>query len=193
MDITTSIEISSGEKNQLSEIFKCAPENIEKTLNIISSAAMEEYTNMILGKNSYQRGTDIREYRLFLLIKRFFTERLPNEEMVTRIFQTTTRQSRTLLRSVASKYQYELKSIINKTISGLVEDIEIVPSKKADSLFIINTNSRFFIELMNEKIANLNVTLPPIQLRLDCTSSYTIKKSAYLALSKEYGLRSKES
>lgn len=190
MDITTSITLSSDEKNQLSEIFNCSPANIETTLKTISSAAMEEYTNMILGKKSLQRGTDIREYRLFLLIKRFFTERLPNEEMVTRIFQTTSTQSRTLLRSVASKYQYELKSIINKTISGLLEEIE-VNVLKTGTLLIINTHSRFFIELMNEKIASINVILPSVQLRGDCTSSYSIKPSAYLALCKAYGLQPK--
>jgi hypothetical protein len=191
MDITTSIEISSDEKNQLSEIFNCSPANIETTLKTISSAAMEEYTGMILGKKSFTSGTEMRVYRLCLLIDRCFKKILPNEEMVSRIFQTTTTQSRALLRSVVSKYQYVLKKIINRTISKLVEDTKVLSPKKNEILLTINTNSRFFIEMMNEKIASLDVTLPSVSLRPHCSASYQIQLNTYRALCKEYGLKAK--
>jgi hypothetical protein len=190
MNITTSIALSSDEENQLTTILNCSKPNLKSTLENISSAALEEYIAMILGNKVFSSGTDMRAFRLCLLIDRCFTDTLPNEEMVSRIFQTTTTQSRALLRSVVSKYQYVLKEIINHTISKLVEDTEVTVLKTG-TLLIINTNSRFFIELMNEKIASLNVTLPSIQLRSDCTSSYSIKPSAYLALCSAYGLKPK--
>ena len=149
---------------------------------------MEEYINMILGNKVFSSGTEIHVYRLCLLIDRCFTDILPNEEMVSRIFQTTTTQSRSLLRSVVSKYQYVLKDIINKTISKLVKDTEVLKPGELETMLIINTNSRFFIELMNEKIASLDVTLDPVSLRPHCSSSYQIKHKTYWALCKEYGL-----
>jgi hypothetical protein len=152
---------------------------------------MEEYTGMILGKKSFTSGTEMRVYRLCLLIDRCFKKILPNEEMVSRIFQTTTTQSRALLRSVVSKYQYVLKKIINRTISKLVEDTKVLSPKKNEILLTINTNSRFFIEMMNEKIASLDVTLPSVSLRPHCSASYQIQLNTYRALCKEYGLKAK--
>ena len=155
-------------------------------LENISSAALEEYIMMILGNKVFTSGTEIHVYRLCLLINRCFTDILPNEEMVSRIFQTTTTQSRSLLRSVVSKYQYVLGEIIRNTISKLVEDTEVLPSSEIETMLIINTNSRFFIELMNEKIASLDVTLPSVSLRPHCSASYQIQFNTYLALCDEY-------
>ncbi|NMC29547.1 MAG: hypothetical protein GYA45_05710 [Pelolinea sp.] len=191
MDITTSIALSSDEEKQLAAILNCSTTTFKKKLEAISSAAMEEYTKMILGSKVFSSGTDMRVYRLCLLIDRCFTNILPNEEMVSRIFQTTTTQSRALLRSVVSKYQYVLKEIINRTISKLVEDTIVLSSKKTEILLVINNNSRFFIDLINEKIAGLDVTLPSLSLRPHCSASYQIQLNTYRALCKEYGLKAK--
>lgn len=191
MDITTSIALSSDEEKQLTAILNCSTTTFKKTLEAISSAAMEEYTKMILGSKVFSSGTDMRVYRLCLLIDRCFRNILPNEEMVSRIFQTTTTQSRALLRSVVSKYQYVLKEIINRTISKLVEETIVISPKKNEIFLAINNNSHFFIDLLNEKISSLDVTLPSVSLRPHCSASYQIQLNTYRALCKEYGLKAK--
>jgi hypothetical protein len=81
-----------------------------------ADAAAEEYIRMILGQRVFTRGQDIREYRLYLLVKHVFAGKLPTEQQICSLFQTTTTQSRALLRAVMSKYQYELQEAIYDTL-----------------------------------------------------------------------------
>ncbi|HEY8788095.1 MAG TPA: hypothetical protein VIM10_03025 [Actinopolymorphaceae bacterium] len=94
---------SPPERKQLAATLGCDAKDLTKTLKAYGEAASEEYVRMILGQKVFTRGTDIREYRLSLLITHVFGGRLPSEQLISALFQTTATQSRALLRAVMSK------------------------------------------------------------------------------------------
>jgi hypothetical protein len=72
----------------LAEILGSSPDQVEDKLAPYVSAAATEYIEMFLGRRVFTRGQDIREYRLFLLMRGVFG-RLPDEQEVSDLFQTT--------------------------------------------------------------------------------------------------------
>jgi len=186
MNINTSITLSQEDLKKLSTILKCSGKTFNDELEKISSAALEEYVMMVLGDEIFSSITDIQVYRLSRLILQCFKDFLPNEELVSRLFKITLSSSKSLLHAAASKYQYELENTIRRTICKLLKGVVTLLQPDETTILIINTNSRFFIELMNERIAGIDVTLPSITRRPRCTSSYEIQQDTFDALSLAY-------
>jgi hypothetical protein len=69
MDIPLTIDLSKAYKEELASILECSPEELVQQLSRFSVAAFREYITMILGQKVFSRGSDILEYRLFLLIE----------------------------------------------------------------------------------------------------------------------------
>ena len=61
---------------------------------------------------------------MFLLIKAALDNRIPDEKRVSNLFQTTRSESRGLIKSVMSKYQYDLKTSIDETLKDIVRNVE---------------------------------------------------------------------
>src|SRR6266481_3704504 len=109
MKIEIDFSLTKAEAKQLADII--GAENVEKLAQAIAPharAAIREYAQMFLGQKVYTRGSDIREFRLFLLIREAFGNKIPDEQDVCGLFQCSTNQARALIRAVMSKYQYEL-------------------------------------------------------------------------------------
>ena len=66
------VEISEEMVTTLSEIVNCDVDELNEELTKIATAATEEYIKMMLGEKVFTRGSDIREYRLYLLILKYF-------------------------------------------------------------------------------------------------------------------------
>jgi hypothetical protein len=114
--------LSDEEKTQLAGILRCQVGELDAVLASYATAALEEYTRMFIGQRAFTRGADIQEHRLFLLIKEPFENQIPDEQRVSNLFQTTATQSRSLIQSVMSKYQYELQDAINSSLTSTVQD-----------------------------------------------------------------------
>lgn len=182
--ITTSVKLEPKNQSKLSTILGCTGSAFDQKIEKISSAAIEEYLMMILGDEIFSSINDIQVYRLSRIILQCFPDLLPNEVIVSHLFKITISKSRSLLHSTVSKYQYELDEAITNTICSLVRSVSKLTLKSGQSLLTINTNSRFFIELMNEKVASLDVTLPYITRRPFLAGVYEIQQSTYDALVK---------
>jgi hypothetical protein len=110
---------TAAERTQLASVLGCSTKELDDQLKGFVDAAEEEYVRMMLGQHVYSRGQNIRVYRLCLLIKHAFGGRLPNEGEISAIFQTTTTESRSLLRAVRAKFQYELRQATHDTMSAV--------------------------------------------------------------------------
>ena len=55
--------------NELANIIGCNISELEGELEKICTASFNEYIDMFQGTKAFKRGSDILEYRLFLLIK----------------------------------------------------------------------------------------------------------------------------
>src|ERR1039458_7388469 len=109
MTISVTPHLTSVERDQLAQILACEVSELDQVLSSYGSAALEEYVRMILGQRVFTRGSDILEHRLLLLVKEAFGGRIPDEQRVSALFQLSSTGSRSLIRAVLAKYQYELR------------------------------------------------------------------------------------
>ena len=126
MDIKAQIDLTDVERDELAEILGGKPSDLAKALAPYATAALREVVSMILGQKVFTRGSDLLEYRLLLMIVHAFNGRIPNEQQVCNLFQTTTSASRSLIRAVMSKYQYQLKRVTEETLKQLIESGQVM-------------------------------------------------------------------
>lgn len=184
MPITTELNFDSTEREKLAGILQCTIDELDNKLQSYSAAALEEYCRMILGQKVFRRTQDIKEYRLFLLIQKVFGNKLPDDQEISRLFQTTPSESRSLVRSITSKYQYELQSAITNTLEEIINGAR----QNEDHTFSVTVNSSTKIQELNNIIASLDGTLPVIIKEQGTVSSYIIKASSYKTLKKYFGI-----
>lgn len=183
MPISVDLDLSNDERAQLAGIIHSDPAKLDESLAAFGAAALEEYVRMFIGQRVLTRGADIREYRLFLLIKGPFANQIPDEQRVSDLFQTTTSQSRSLIRSVMSKYQYELQEAINSSLKSTVAEA----AKEADD-WTVTINSENIVETLNRVIGSIDGSLPQIEKKRGTVSSYIVRQSSYTRLREHFGL-----
>lgn len=176
------MKLTDAEKRQLSQILDCEAAGLEDSLQAYSEAATEEYVRMILGQRVFTRGQDVREYRLYLLIRHVFGGRLPTEQKISDLFQTTTTQSRALLRAVMSKYQYELQAAIEQTLTYVLAGAHQDSETEAWSITVDSEN---VVEALNRRLAAKDGTLPQVVRAKNTITTYEIANSAYKVLTSE--------
>lgn len=188
MDITVPIELTNLDKTDLANIFDCSVDDLASTLANFGKASLEEYIRMFLGQKVYSRGSDILEYRLFLLIEHALHNKIPDEQDVCRLFQTTSSKSRSLIRAVMSKFQYELKSAIDGTLRMLIESAQ-PDTNEGDDTRIVVINSENLVDELNRIIASIDGTLPPVSKKRGTASTYQIMPSSYNQLCNRFGIQ----
>ncbi len=183
MDIPIRVDLSREEKEELASILGCSAEELVQQLSRFGVAALREYVTMILGQKVFRRGADILDYRLFLLIEEALEGQIPNEQIVSNLFQTTTTESRSIIRSVMSKYQYQLRTAIERSIKIVLES-----AKKNDEegQYVVVVNSFNLIAEMNSVVAEIDGNLPPIVKKHGGISTYLIQPSSYTRLTERY-------
>ena len=92
MTVAFDIPLTAEDRAQLAGIIACSPEELDERLSNYAKAAAAEYVEMFLGRKVFTRGSDIREYRLFLLIREVFG-RLPTEQQVSDLFRPLRRRA----------------------------------------------------------------------------------------------------
>jgi hypothetical protein len=168
--------LSPPERAQLAGTLGVAVADLPEHLEAHANAAVEEYVRMFLGQRVYTRGSDIREYRLLLLIKHALGGRIPSEAEVSRLFQTTESQSRSLIRSVMSKFQYELREEIVQTLRETLSESGR-ESDEADYEVVIDSDN--VVDELNRRIQAIDGTLPAIQKKRGTASTYVLRPSSH--------------
>lgn len=188
MEVTTTLDLSEEDQEELVHILNCDGVDLAEALTPYASAAVEELVTMFLGQKVFSRGSDIREYRLYLLIKHAFSHRIPNEQDVCRLFQSTSSGSRSLIRAVMSKYQYLLKEAIDDTLKDCLNAVEVDEGGHSLTIAIFNLN---LVEELNSVLGEIDSSLPPVQKKRGSVSTYEIKPSSYKKLCERFGLESR--
>lgn len=175
------MHLTDAERAQLAGTFECGPENLDEKLEAYGAAALEEFLTMILGQKVFTRGSDIREYRLYLLIKRVYQGVLPSEQQISAHFQLTASQSRALLRAVMSKYQYDLRGEVNETLRrALASSVE--RSDKGPRVF--TPESENVIDSLNTLLGSIDGKLPPISRVRNSVNTFEVEKESFDVLEK---------
>jgi hypothetical protein len=177
--------LTQEEFNELCFIFECGHEGLESKIAPIFLAAAKEYSLMLLGEKAYTRGSDIRELRLFLLLKTILTSNVPLESLVGKFFQTTPSASRSLIRSVFAKYQIPLREEINQVLRDTVEHAFRIQQQPQRFLTI---NSSILVEELNKILIEIDGKLPAIVRAQGSVCTYEIKLSSLRTLQERFGL-----
>jgi len=172
-------QYSDAERAQLADALGTTMEDLDARLSDFVAAAEEEYVRMILGQQVYSRGQDIKIYRLSLLIKHAFGGHLPTEGQISTLFQTTASESRSLLRAVRAKYQYELRQAINASLTAALKNASRPEGAAKWSMVCESEN---IIDALNDAIIRHDGSLPKIRKEMGTAGAYEIANSTYDAL-----------
>lgn len=185
--ISFDIELSPGDTTLLTTILNCEGSELNQKLNTIGSASFEEYIKMVLGQKVFTRGRDMLDYRLFVIIKHLFAGKIPDEQEICGLFQTTITESRSMIKSITSKYQYELKLMIAETLKKEVERIVAYDVYR----YQITKNNQFIINELNRILGNLSPMSDLIEKDSKKASLYLITEASYSKLCEHYGVNPK--
>lgn len=184
--VTSELNLSKDEREKLASILDCEVSEISSKLGCYASAALMEYVSMMLGQKVFRRGSDMLEYRLFLLITTAFENTIPDEQDVCRIFQATSNESRSLIRSVMSKFQYQLKEAITASMKEVIESAE---SPGDGESYSVTIHSISIVDSLNVILARNDGGLQPVSKKRGSVSDYVISPSSYQTLCKELNIQ----
>lgn len=185
MKIQVEIQLEQNESKQLAGIINIKPNQLDKGFESFARAAIQEYAQMFLGKKVFTRGSDMREFRLFLLIREAFGNKIPNEQKVCDLFQCSTTQARSLIRAVMSKYQYDLHDAIQATLKETVQSVQL----NGGGALTVIINSENLVDALNRDLASIDGSLPQVAKKKNTVSTYELQNSSYLKLCGHYGIQ----
>lgn len=176
METRALLKLSATEQTELARILGCREKELSARLSPFATAALREHVLMVLGQKVFSRGQDLLEHRLLLLIQYVFNNEIPNEQEVSKLFQTTATQSRALIRAVMSKYQYHLSEAIDRSIKALLEGAVWRPQKNQYALAVHSLN---LVDELNLRLAAIDANLPQVVKKKGSVSAYVINPSSY--------------
>jgi hypothetical protein len=113
------------QRNKLKTLFGAEDDaRFRDALNQVVLAALDEYRDMFLGMGLPSRASEIREFRLYYLIKRFFGGKIPDELEVARMFQLPHARARNLILYVLTRFRFNLSAEILDTLHDIIEGAE---------------------------------------------------------------------
>ena len=184
MKLNLDFDLRSQEENELRKILKKDASEWPAGLKPYAEAATLEYIRMFLGQKVFTRGSDIREYRLFLLIRTAFDGAIPDEQTVCALFQCTLSQCRGLLRAVMSKYQYELSEAITRTLKELVGRVK----KNTSGALVVTINNESIVGELNKVLAMVDASQDQVVRQTGKLATYELKPDAYRKLCDNFGI-----
>lgn len=182
ININFDVTLDDYEIELLEEILGISAnsDSIEEVLSQYAKSSLEEYIRMFMGQKVFTRGSDFKEYRLFLIIKKALNENMPDEETISRLFQLTSSESRSLLRSVMSKYQYDLNPAIDRSIKTTLMRID----QSEDPHTFTSTGN--IVNYLNRVLTSLDGSLQPIKHKSNTVAVFEIRPASYEALAEKY-------
>lgn len=182
MDITFSLPLEPLERTKLSAVLECSDADLETTFASYAKAAADEYVQMFLGKNAFRRTSDFQDFRILLLIIHVLNGDIPDEALISRLFQTSSTESRARIRSVTSKYQRTLEQQIRGTVRNLLRTAAAGP----ENTHVIQINNQTIVDILNAKLAELNGRHSQVAKVRGTVASFSLAQASYEDLMSHY-------
>ncbi len=157
-----------------------------ESVSRLCKTALLEYKSMLTEKGMPNRISDVKEDRLFLLIKYFFINRMPSETEVSSFFHLTIPQSKTLIRNMKSRYSTKLsQDIIRTTLKDAVRNAGMNPDTNKLEFVL---DSDVFLEDLNQIISKKGPKLSPIKRKANSSAQCEISEDTYELIKTELGI-----
>lgn len=181
MDITLNLSeeiLNESDKQRLKNTLSIENEN---EIEGIVMASFIEYKDMLLGNGLPTRADEIKQYRLFNLIKYYFRGRIPSESEVSRMFQLTERESKSLIKNVRTRFRYQLENEIRYTLKKSLEECNYINNRYETIIHSDNV-----LEELNRIISEINPSLEPIKKVRDSSRKYHMSEDTYDVLTRYF-------
>lgn len=183
MQLTFDLPISQEDELKLSQVLMCQADDVAETFSRYAKAAADEYIQMFLGKTAFRRTQDFYDYRIYLLVIHVLGGRLPDEALVSRLFQTSGTESRARLKSVTSKYQRGLEAQIRGSIQEILANAD---HDQPSDTYKITVNNQTVVDLLNSALAVLNGNHAQVSKVRGTVASYIMPRASFEALNAHY-------
>lgn len=183
MQIAFDLPISADDQQKLAHVLMCQPNELPNMLAGYAKAAADEYVQMFLGKTAFRRTQDFYDFRIYLLVIHVLNGRLPDEALVSRLFQTSATESRARLKSVTSKYQRGLETQISGSISAILADAE---HDEGNDTYRITVNNQTIVDLLNSTLAALDGNHTQVSKVRGSVGSYVMPRASFEALENHF-------
>lgn len=180
MEFTVELEVDDADLARLEAATGLKAQKLAEALPGHARAAFAEYVAQYLGKRSLSRGADILEHRLHLLIRNAFDNEIPTETQVSGLFQTTSTQSRTLIRNTLSRYRFDLAAALRTTVKKTLEN-----AKPDNHHFLLDVQSSQVLDALKTTLEQNYPNEAPITRTPDA-STWTLKPVSYASLCKAF-------
>jgi hypothetical protein len=185
MAVSATLRLGAADRQRLRQVLGCTEAELESKLEPYATAALEEYVRMFIGARVFTRGSDIREYRLLLLVENVW-KRVPADTEVSALFQTTASQSRALIRAVLSKFRYDVAGALEASVRDTVASAKRI--SEAELQLVIESGN--LVDSINSRIQEIDATLPRL-VTGEGVATHRIKQSAYEKLCGALGMKPK--
>lgn len=140
----------------------------------VAEAAVEEWAMLEETKFAVSAISQIRQIKLFCIIKNILGGIIPSEYDVALIFHCTERQAKTIMESTLSTYSEELKKSLYESIKKYFEDSKLTKISKDEDDLYVDIGSAYFVKKINEELRLNKPELPLIKKLNDSTSFYKV-------------------
>lgn len=176
--------LDEQEIQKLMTLFNCqSDEEFNLALKNVTLAALTEYKEMLLGKGLPTRADEIKQHRLFHLVKHYFRGVMPTEAEVSSMFQLTETESRALIRNVRTRFRYQLEAEILNTLQQTVISAELNEDK-----YHVVIQSDNVLEELNRVVSTNAPQLDPITKVRGSARKYQISEDTFELLSNVLGV-----
>ena len=182
MHISFDLTLPAEERSKLASVLGCQEQDLDTTFCNYAKAAADEYAQMFLGKNAFRRTSDFQDFRILLLIIHVLNGSIPDEALVSRLFQTSGSESSARIRSVTSKYQRSLEQQIRGSIKAILD----ASSAGENSTHIISVNNRVIVDLLNAKLAGIDGSHSQVTKVRGTVACYSLAEASYQDLRTHY-------
>lgn len=187
MDITLSLseaDFDSNQKRLVREILGLADDAaLALALKKLFKAAALEYVNMFVERGMASRADEVRQDRLFFLIRHYYESRVPPESEISLMFQLTAAQSRTLFRNTRARYRTKIGIQVRKSAKYVVDH---ATKNKETGNFEMLIESDVILEELNTVVRKKEPKFKPVHFKKDSSGQYEADGDTYELLKKEY-------
>lgn len=176
MQITFDLPISQPDQDKLAHVLMCDQAELQAKMTLYARAAAEEYVEMFLGRTAFRRTQDFLDFRIYLLVIHVLNGRLPDEALVSRLFQTSATESRARLKSVTSKYQRGLENQIKGSVTAI---LNAANHDQAEDTFTITINNQTIVDLLNSTLASIDGSHIQVAKVRGSVGSYVMPRASY--------------
>ncbi len=171
---------NDDQKTKLMALFGVTDDaQFSDALGRVILAALEEYREMFLGMGMPSRASEIREYRLYHLIKYFFRGRIPDELDVSSMFQLPESRSKNLILYVLTRFRYDLKDEILNTLKQIALEAEL---DRGTGEYHVYIGSQNMVEELDQIIQRAGIKYKKLTKNRNESNMYSISPNSYMVI-----------